>query len=199
MRRSRRKGRVQPVRPGHNLEASNVPFNGQLALDQVENPFQTGPRMIEVTRSIRNDPLAGHYARKAIDQAQYQAGRKWQAYYEAAGIGLVIAMDPLKEPVDGRGASRADFTDGQLYAFHKLKESRTFLGDEGYRIVRDVLGDGLTIADVSTKRGFSSQFSVKYYGVRFRECLETLAQSWGLASSAHPQRRAENRITASRS
>lgn len=185
MARSRRKNRIQPLRADHNREVSELPFNEPGAKAIVPDPFSKTGGTIEVTRAIRNDPLAGLLSRKMIDHAQFGAGRKWQAYYEAAGIGLVIAMDPLKEPVDGRGATRADFTDGQLYAFHKLKESRSFLGLEGYTIVRDVLGDGLQIVDVSKKRGFLSQLSVRYFGMRFRECLETIAQSWGMANGVH--------------
>lgn len=187
MARNRKKNRTHSAKPGHNLDPHNVPFNAQLAIDIVDNPNKhdgAAPR-ISVTRSIRNDPIAGLYARSQIDMAQYHAGRKWQAYYDAAGIGLVIAMDPLKEPVDGRGATRSDFSDAQLYAFHKLKEARAVLGLEGDAIIHDVLGDGMSIADVAMKRGLSSQLSVRYYGMRFRECLEALAVAWGLAGGAN--------------
>jgi hypothetical protein len=168
-------------------QVAELPYNGQAVLDTVDNPnYRVGyhngeDKTLSVMRSIRDDPLAGLWARKQIDKVQFDAGREWQRHYETAGIGQVVAVDPLREPVDGGGAGRADWSDRQSYAFYKLKESRTFLGLSGYALVSDVLGLGLPIIEVARRRGNEGQHWVKYYGMRFRECLESLALGWGHA------------------
>jgi hypothetical protein len=46
--------------------------------------------------------------------------------------------------------------------------------------VRDVLGDGLDMVQVSMRRGQpASEFSRKYYGRQFREALEVLVKELG--------------------
>jgi hypothetical protein len=179
----RRRGRRHFIARREQCELqSPAPFNGRIVTDVVDNPYQEGPAKIEVTRSIRDDPLAGLYSRRHIDTAQFHAGRRYQHYYETAGVGMVRAMDPMKEPVDGRGASHTAFNDAQLYAFHKLKEARAHLGIAGDRLVREVLGDGIEIKEIARRRGYLTQRDVVYLGKRFRECLETLAVAWGYAA-----------------
>lgn len=192
MGRNRRKTRNSTVVADFNSELHPVdmPFNAQVAVDVVDNPNRIGPVKISVTRSIRNDPLAGMLSRSQIDRAQFNAGRRWQRYHEMIAVGVIIAMDPLKEPVDGRGPDRSSFSDAQLNAFQELRHARTALGRDGYQIVQDVLGDGLSIVDVAKKRFRWTEADIKYIGKRFRECLETLAVHWGYASPVHhdPQR-----------
>jgi hypothetical protein len=185
--RSRRKNRVPTVPVTSNLAASDQPFNAETSIDIVDNPYRPG-ETITVTRTLRNDPLAGLHARDVIDEAQYQAGRRWQATYEACTIGAMIAIDPLREPVDGGGSRSVDFSALQLDAYNELTRSRELLGEVGYLIVRDVLGDGLKIESVASRRGFHSEAATKYFGRRFRECLETLTIFFGLASRSPHQK-----------
>jgi hypothetical protein len=180
---ARRKHRHrQFVAKQERITMHQLPFNGRVVADIVDNPYASGPLRIDVTRSIRDDPLAGLFSRRHIDAAQFHAGRRWQHYYETAGIGMVRALDPLKEPVDGGGANPAGFTDAQHKAFHKLKHARAMLGLAGYQLVREVLGDGLEIQAIAKRRGYLTQRDAIYLGKRFRECLETLAVGWGYAA-----------------
>lgn len=178
----RRRYRRRPITPQHELHPNDYPFGGQIVTAMVDNPYEEGPTQIAAARNLRNDPLAALLSRRVIDHAQFSAGRRWQQHYETAGIGMVIAMDPLKEPVDGGGESRAAFTDAQLYAFAKLKEARTALGLEGYGLVRQVLGDGVNIYELAKMSPLSTFAEAKYLGRRLRECLETIAQIWGFAN-----------------
>ena len=49
-------------------------------------------RRVTVVRALRDDPLGRLHARRQIGLAQYRAGRAWQAAYEAAAIGDVMAI-----------------------------------------------------------------------------------------------------------
>jgi hypothetical protein len=64
--------------------------------------FKRGGK-IAVTASLRDDPLGKLHARRQIDDAQYRVGLMLTEYFELAEIGSVQAVDPSKEPVDGRG------------------------------------------------------------------------------------------------
>ena len=54
------------------------------------------------------------------------------------------------------------------------------LGKEGAALMRDVLGDNLSITRAANKRGFFSAREINYWGTRFRECIETLRDWWGI-------------------
>jgi hypothetical protein len=139
----------------------------------VQDPFSPNDH-ITVLRFTRDDPLAGMLARSQIDQAQFSAGRQWQEHWENAGVGIIKAIDPTKEPVDGKGSVVDPFTDRQKEAFTELHVVQRTLGYEGDLLVRDVLGERLPIMEAARRRGRSP----RYVGVRFRECLETLARMW---------------------
>ncbi len=166
----------------HRAMLPDLPFNAEVATTIEHDPYSPiGERML-VTRSIRNDPLAAMLSRRQIDRAQFEAGRRWQANHERAEVGSVIAMDPLKEPVDGSAPTRAVFTDHQLIAFQELREAERALGRQGSRMVCAILGEGLTITDFVVRHGGNSQREIDYAWRRLRECLETLAVLWGFAA-----------------
>jgi hypothetical protein len=116
-------------------------------------------------------------ARGSIDLAQYAAGREWQRYWEDAQIGTVRAIDPTREPVDGKGPQRSPYTEKQREAMSELRSVMAKLGYEGNRLVRDILGDRMPLELAAQHRGRSR----KYIGLRFRETLETMAKVWGFA------------------
>ena len=142
-------------------------------VDDPEHPGRYSPAM----RSTRDDPVAGLYARRAIDTAQMSAARIWQGHWEAAHGCVVRAIDPTREPVDGHGAAADAFSDRQRDAVLELRAVSVVLGWEGDRIVRLVLADRLTIIELSER----IHRPAKYSGLRFRECLETMAKRWSLA------------------
>jgi hypothetical protein len=167
--------------------APALPYNAEVAADSVDNPYSVVGGRIPALRSIRDDPLAWLLVRQAITGPQYDAGREWQAAFEFSGIGAIAALDPLKEPVDGGRLSHHEITDRQLAAFRRLKAARDALGLEGHLVVRDVLGEGLFMTAVAARRGYAGQFGARYFGRRFRECLQTLAELWGYAPVDKPK------------
>lgn len=162
----------------HDRLAEDVPREQRegIITDVVENPYKQG-ESIRVVRATRDDPLAGLYSRGAIDTAQLSAGRTWQRHWEDAAIGAIRSIDPTKEPVDGRGPPVAPFTDKQRKACIALREAAVMLGYEGDRIVRAILGERASLAEVAIRH----RRSKKYIGLRFREALETMAKLWMLA------------------
>lgn len=161
-----------PGRPGDYAEAI------------VPDPYSKDGGQARVTRAVRHDPLGRMAARNQIDAAQLAAGRRWQIDHEkaAGGLNTNFASDA---PVDGSGASSDQVTDQMIDARDRLEASRRVLGAEGYRLVSDIVGDHMGTADAAANRNLSTPLELKVLGHRFRECLETLAVFYGLASEPH--------------
>lgn len=164
----------------HDRLSQDLPINSRVAIAIVQDPYSQIGEKIQVTRSIRDDPLAGMHSRQQIDDAQLVAGRKWQAHHEGAEVGLIRAIDPAKEFVDG-GQFPDPLPDSKIKALEALRAADEALGWEGKMIVRSILGDRLSIAQTANARGGRTEVEIKYVGKRFRECLETLAILWGFA------------------
>ncbi len=146
---------------------------------QPGNPHEIAT--VVVRRALRDDPLARLHARRQIGEAQYRAGREWQAAYEAAAIGHVGSIDPSNEPVDGSPHHNGPNLDRITKAARKLAQWDRLLGADGCAIVRDVLAERLTMAAIAYKRRFGTE---EYYGKRFRECLMCLARDMGYMGQA---------------
>ncbi|MCC6984437.1 MAG: hypothetical protein IT535_14305, partial [Bauldia sp.] len=120
---------------------SEPPYNTEVASMEVTDPYSTAlrPERITVTRTLRDDPLARLHARRQIADADYLAGRKWQALYERAELGRLMGVDMFRESVDAAPAIPAGTTDERLRAARELARLDRALGIEGCAIVRDVL------------------------------------------------------------
>lgn len=174
--------RKQNAQTVHSRLSQDLPINSRVSIAIVKDPYSQVGEQIRVLRSVRDDPLAGMFSRSQIDQAQLEAGRRWQKHHEESEIGSIRAIDPGKEAVDG-GRMPEALSDRQIDAFRALAIADAKLGQEGCALVRDVLGHRLTIAAAAHKRGMSGESEMKYIGKRFRECLETLAVLWEFAGA----------------
>jgi hypothetical protein len=164
----------------HDRISRDLPTNSRVALAVVDDPYSSMGEKITVVRSVRDDPLAGMVARGQIDPAQFAAGRKWQEYAEQCEIGSIQAINTTKEAVDG-GRMREPITDRQIAAFKAISESEQVLGDDGAKLVRDILARRVTIRQAAESRGRFTQWGWKVTGHEFRQHLETLAIMWGFA------------------
>jgi len=175
----RRRGKpYDPSKPIHDRRSTDLLRNAVVAPIEVDDPLEAGGKLI-VMRSIRNDPLANLHARNHIDEAQYQAGRKFQSDFEAAERGP-RAIDPSKEAVDG-GVMPEPITESQRKAVMSLNRAERVLGADGSGIVHAVLIEGQSMSQVGERRRLSGERWEKFFGMRFRECLNTLAQLYGFA------------------
>jgi hypothetical protein len=162
----------------HDRRATDLVIGAQVAPVEVQDPF--GDRIV-VLRSLRDDPLAGMFARRQIDQAQYDGGREWQRLTEMTEIGCVKAIDPTKEAVDG-GRFPDLYREGAARAARDLAHAHATLGMIGENIVKDILGRRLTIKQAGQQRGYTSKAELEFMGQRFREALNTLAVVFGCAT-----------------
>src|SRR3990167_7950892 len=154
-----------------------APRNAQTieaVVDEPEDYAQFPGEKIKVTRSIRDDPLAGMLARGQIDDAMMMGGWTWQMYHEQSEVGSICAIDPTREAVDG-GRFPEPITDRQIAAFRELKQADNALGYEGKRLIYGILGQRKSITEYAMSIGLTTEREFNYIGRRLRECLDTLA------------------------
>jgi hypothetical protein len=143
----------------------------------VDDPLEPGKRL-EVTVSLRDDILRHLRVRGEIDEAQFQAGRRYERYVELSQIGSVRAMDTTMEPVDGGGMAEA-ITDRQIDAVRQLSEAGRVLGRRGEALVRRVL---VNRDRFKTLTSGGAEREVAFVRRMFFDCLDELAEFWGLAN-----------------
>jgi len=167
----------QPYDPAaHDRRATDLLRNAQVAPIEVDDPMELGAKLI-VIRSTRDDPLGDMHARDQIDEAQYHAGRAFQHDFETAERGP-RAIDPSKEAVDG-GVMPEPITEAQRRAARQLAVVYRALGQDGSAIAHEVLVHGKTRSQIAASRGLVGERWEKYYGLRFRECLDCMAGIYG--------------------
>jgi len=164
-----------PQAPVHDRIATDAPKAALTGVTRVPCPSGDGS-VLRVTRNLRGDTLAYLRDRRQIDEHQFQAGRYWQAIFEAA-CGTIPAMDTTKEPVDGGGRVSDGLTDKRKEATKALLAADLVLKAEGSYIMRHIAGSGVTLAAAAEARGVSA----KTLGQKFRGCLDILAVEFNLA------------------
>lgn len=169
------KRKLEPTAPVHDRLAVDLLENAQVVRVEIDDPFERGTK-IAVFRSTRDDILAEMLARREIDQAQYDAGRKYERHVEAAEIGNIQAINPGKEAVDGGGAFEA-ITDRQIDAVRQLSEAGRVLGAKGEAMVRFVLISRRPFSALGLDRRQTDRARTKFFTY-----LEILAEFWGCAT-----------------
>lgn len=165
----------------HDRRATDLVRGAEVAPIEVDDPLAMEPGdKLTVMRSTRDDPLAKLHSRKQIDEAQYRGGRAFQQDFEKAERGP-RAIDPSKEAVDG-GTTPEPITEGQRRAVLRLNRALQELGADGGAIATEVLIHRKTTSQVAASRHLSGEQWEKYFGKRFRECLDRLALIYGFAS-----------------
>jgi hypothetical protein len=181
----------------HDRRAEDLPFNARIAVIEVDDAYgiqegavfdklrrewvSPGQPKVQVVRNLRDDPLAAMRAADQVNDVQARAGEHWQFAYLRCEIGGVKAIDPAKEAVDG-GRLSDPLSEVQQRAIKDITRARQDLGLWGDGLIRDVLGRGMTIAKAADARGLGNEYGRKYLGKRFRECLDTLAVTFGYAT-----------------
>lgn len=162
----------------YNRVTADLPINARVAPALVDDPLEPGAKL-RVARSLRDDVLGHLLARQEIDQAQFEAGRRYERFVEQSQIGSVKAMDPTKEPVDGGGGIVEPISDRQIAAVRELAEAGRVLGQRGEALVRNILVGRLRFKEVAPS---IERNDVAHIRRVFFECLDDLAVFWNLAS-----------------
>jgi hypothetical protein len=180
-RKSRRRARQAALDKPFDRTLKEPPYNTETAPMEIVDPYSTPlrPERIMATRTLRDDPLARLHAREQVGEADYLAGRKWQALYELAEMGQPAAVNVMREGVDAMRAIPEGTSDSRMRAARELRRLDQALGLEGCALVRDVLAHRRFIDEVARRRGLEGRGKRDYLGRRFRECLATLAVELG--------------------
>lgn len=107
-----------------------------------------------------------------INAVQLTAGERMRCAFEQAANGCNV--EPRPESVKK--------------AIADLNRAYRALGTDGYKLLQEVFAKDLTLAGVAKACGITGHADRKYLGLRFRECLDSLAVAFGCApaSASHP-------------
>lgn len=169
--------KTKPVQIGHSKELITID-------DDVDNPHyerahhgeRWNPSKISAARNMRESTFSALKGRGVISGVQIPAALKFLRHYEALGRGAQ-AMDYTREPVDG-GGTTDPISDGVVNAVRVLDLARQHIGNRPYQVVERVIGEGYTIAQISTDHR-SRTTNADY----LRHALEDLASLWRIS---HP-------------
>jgi hypothetical protein len=166
-----------------DAEAKLVTPHGTRPSDVVREWQAPAAARLLVARTRRDDPVGGLFARGQIDQAAYQAARKYQALVERAGRGV---HSPSLEPRI-QGAMFDGLSEAQQRAARRLRrvvaEIVLAVGRLGLTVLHAVTVDGLTPHNVAvTFLGDRSQRTTDFISKLFRRVLDELALILGLSS-----------------
>ncbi len=140
----------------------------ELGVTEVVDPYEGDTRKtIPVAVNIKHDIVMHMYSRRQIGEHQYRAGNRFLAIVQAAEAASGLAVDPTKEPVDGRGDA-SGIIDNRLRAGRELVRIEQAIGYRGMRIARFMICRE-PYQEPKTQR------ERDYLHARFREILTDLA------------------------
>lgn len=136
-----------------------------------------------VVYASKRDVIAGMYARGQIDKAMYLGAIEYAGTFERAMALSVRGVDTSAPVVSG--GSGNDMVDTVAEAVRRLARLEARIrndhGRAGVNLVRDVLGDGLTIERSAKRRGGGGRQAAEWCGGTLRRCMEVLAEACGHA------------------
>lgn len=160
----------------HDRRATDTLAAGQYAAIEVADPYDPGAK-ITVLRQTRGDTLGWMHSHGQIDDAQYNAGRRYQRDRELAERGTK-GIDPTKEAVDG-GLPIDPLPDSLIAATARLVHVHAALGRQMQSALDGALSAGTVEAmalQVFNRHGARWR---NYYGRMFRDALDVLAVEYG--------------------
>lgn len=146
----------------------------------VDDPLEPGAKL-KATVNLAEHPLEMMLARRRLTQAQYEAGVRFRAIFEAAAIGPGRGIDPGRIKVDG-GRCGDPLSDAVLHAQFELRRLSGAIGMVGDRIMSAVAGAGLPVSELAQRWPGGEDVRTKrdYLTMRLKEVLDHLAEEvWG--------------------
>lgn len=188
-----RKKPVSVVPPQMDRRSVLTPYKAATFEAKVDGP-DGDPIVVLKTR--RADLLGNMLARGQIAQYQFAAGERLQNAFEAFETNGLKSMDFAKPFVDGSGARGASLlSNRELRAADDIRKARSVIGRTGFNLMRRVLCERKTLEQVVKENGETSSIAHKHMGWFFRDCLNSLAEIYGLivrGASPRPQHRVKH-------
>ena len=188
----------------HDRRAIDLPAHADIGAINIQDPYaipetiaknERGEWHVEdreqltVIQSFKLDPIGKMLARHQIKPAEYDAARALQALHDDAQIGVIRAIDPAKEVVDGGQLADA-LTDKQQSAMRRIRSVERAVssrhGSNGISAINGVLVDKLTIEQVADREGADSLEKLRYWRNLFRDCLNSLGREMGTIRDERP-------------
>lgn len=187
----------------HDLIPLDVPKHVEGAVVEIDNAlydkidearqdergeWRTGDReRVRVVISFKHDPVGRMFARGQIQEAEYKAARELQRLHDQAQIGVIRAMDPSKECVDG-GLLPDPLTDVQQRAIRQIRAVERGLkmahGTIGLSLINAVLVGKQTLEQAARDRGADTTRRIEFWCGLFHQCLHSLGIEMGTIKGA---------------
>lgn len=184
-------------RPARRREPAK-PGNGPvLGTREVSDPYglEPGAKIMAIV-NLAEHPLEMMLARRRLSQPLYEAGVRFRMIYERAAIGPGRGIDPGKIKVDG-GRFGDPLSDSVVDAQFELAGLARQLGHIGERVVSQVAGQGVTVADLAARWPGPEDVRTKrdYLTMRLKEALDLLASEvWGAKGPSRGTMRGERQM-----
>lgn len=166
----------------------------------IEDPTEPGKEVC-ATLNRRVDILEYEKAHRRITEQQYCLGRIVQAVFERSSGRIGSGGFNAGSRVDMVTANELRM----IYAVDDARVVRAYmdritraLGYIDMRILRQILGERLTFAQVAEARGRAGRQGTSYYADRFRDALAALVEAWAAKGQAQHDEEGNRRISGER-
>jgi hypothetical protein len=157
--------------------------DGSQAAGELEWRAPEAPRLV-VVRSLPGDQIARMEARRQISQAQFAAGRHYQALHEAAFARVLHSLDLVAPVIDENRYGIEPFSDQQHAAIRRLRmidgTLALRLGVDVLELMQAVLLGGRSVVDASRALPTAK---ASYWRTAFRLALDEIAAFAGLTTT----------------
>lgn len=166
----------------------------------IDDPSEPGTEVF-ATLNRRVDILEYEKAHKRIGEQQYCLGRIVQAVFERCAGRVGSGGWNAGSRVDAVTANELRM----IYAVDDARVVQAYmdritraLGHIDMRILRQVLGERLTFAQVAEARGRAGRQGTAYYADRFRDALAALVEAWAAKGTAQRDEEGRPKISGER-
>ncbi len=171
----------EAVHPGPALPRAPKRMKGKVEIvtAAVDDPNPVGGEKLRRQRvavNVARDPLEREYAYGRISTAAYQAGRTFERVLEAACIGGGPASMERCGGAGDHEAMVAKSIDRAAAAVEFEYDARAACGQHGALILRAILGDGQTFAQIAAAEGLGARRGPSIIAHEFREALAAFAK-----------------------
>lgn len=173
----------EAVHPGPALPRAPKRMKGKVEIvtAAVDDPNPVGGEKLRRQRvavNVARDPLEREYAYHRISTAAYQAGRTFERILEAAQIGAGSVSLERSGGAGDHEAVVAKSIDRAAASVAAEYDARSACGQRGMLILRAVLGDRQTFAQIAAAEGLGVKRGTARIAAEFREALAGLALHW---------------------